>query len=561
MTVIATAGHVDHGKSSLVRALTGTDPDRLAEEKRRGMTIELGFAHAANPDGTVLSFVDVPGHADLVRTMIAGAGAVDSALLVIDAREGWMPQTREHLSILDLLGVGSGVVALTKSDLVDEMRIDDLTRITRDILDDTSIDWLGIVAVSSVTGTGLDECRTLLARSVRTSPPDGARPRLFVDRVFTMAGAGTVVTGTLGGGSLAVDDEVRIVRTGVTSRIRSLQHHGKEMLRCPPGERCAINLADLSVDDVERGDAIVSIEAPWHVTNVVDARLVLAPGIDEVPRPGSGHMIHFGTDRQTASIRPLAASGTWRIRFARAWPIAPGDRFVLRRTGDSTTVAGGTVLDVAPRRRPSEATPDGTIESQLLDHGFLDIDQAVRLTGLPVSPVVGRWCAAASTVRASIDALESRLDEGDVSLDRLAPWERDLIATMPGVSIEVGVARRGSSQLADHPVANTVRQGGVIGPSTAGLDRDVVRRLVAAGVIFEHDGIAFHRDTLDDLAPVLAQLESLYPTGFTVSQLRETLGITRKHAVPLVACLDRAGYTVRRGDVRVRGPRRNGESG
>lgn len=554
MTVIATAGHVDHGKSSLVRALTGTDPDRLAEEKRRGMTIELGFAHGTSDDGTVLSFVDVPGHADLVRTMIAGAGAVDSVLLVVDAREGWMPQTREHLAIVELLAVDKGVVAITKVDLVDRARIAEVETETRGHLAHSGIDWLGIVPVSSETGEGLDECRTLLARCVRHVRPDTARPRLFVDRVFTIQGAGTVVTGTLEAGTLRVDDEVVIARSGATGRVRGLQRHGDPVPSSPPGERCAVNLAGLGVGDIERGDALVR-PGDWQTTGVVDARFVAALGADSPPRPGAGYTVHFGTDRQAVTLRPLALPDNWRVRFQRPWPMAPGDRFVVRRSGDGTTVAGGTVLDVAPRRRPSQARPDGTVESQLLDHGFVDLDEAARLTGAAVPAVVGRWCAARSTVESVRADLEARLDEGDVALDRLEPWERDLIADIAGVTVEVGVARRGADPLADHPLAHTIRTAGITGPPTSGMDRDVVRRLVAAGIVVEHDGIAFHRDTLDRLAPDLAALLGEHPGGFTVSHLRERLGITRKHAVPLATCLDRVGFTLRRGDVRVAGPR------
>jgi len=561
VTVIATAGHVDHGKSSLVRALTGTDPDRLAEEKRRGMTIELGFAHTDGDDGSVLSFVDVPGHADLVRTMVAGVAAVGAVLLVIDAREGWMPQTREHLAILELLAVPAGVVALTKCDLVDDDRLAELSRETTAILASSPIRWTTPMPVSSLTGVGLAECRralrdtlgTVASASSTAGAPDG-RPRLFVDRVFTIPGAGTIVTGTLGHGRLRVGDEVMIVRTGTRGHIRSLQRHGGSISECLPGHRCAVNLASLSTADIERGDALV-VDGDWHVTDVFDVRIDPARGIDEPPRPGSGHTVHFGTDRVEASLRPLATPGLWRVRIPRAWPMAPGDRIVVRRTGDATTIAGGTVLDVAPLRRPSHARPDGSVESQLAAHGFIDTKVARRLTGRDVVPVVGRWCAAPANLEAATSRLSSMLDRGDVALELLEPWERDLVATFADVRIEVGVARRGADPLASHPIAEAIRNAGIAGPGTAGLDRDIVRRLVAAGHVLEHDGMAFHADILASLAPVVTELLAAHPGGFTVSTLRERLGITRKHAVPLAACLDRAGWTLRRGDMRIAGPR------
>jgi len=575
VTVIATAGHVDHGKSSLVRALTGTDPDRLAEEKRRGMTIELGFAHTDDDgDGAALSFIDVPGHADLVRTMIAGVAAVEAVLLVIDAREGWMPQTIEHLAIVELLAIPVGVIALTKCDLVDDDRLAHLARDTTDILASSPIRWSTPVAVSTVTGNGIEECRRALSNAVgdvraartpatsmatSTSGAHKGRPRLFVDRVFTLPGAGTVVTGTLEHGRLHINDNVMIVRTGMRGRIRSLQRHGAVISECLPGHRCAINLANLSTDDIERGDALV-LDGDWHLTDVVDVRIELARGIDEPPRPGSGHTVHFGTDRVEASLRPLAMPGLWRVRIPRAWPMTPGDRIVVRRTGDATTIGGGTVLDVAPLRRPSRARPDGSIESQLAAHGFLDADVARRLTGRDVAPVVGRWCAAAANLEAAVSRVSSALDDGEVALDSLEPWERDLVSMFDDerfadVRIEVGVARRGADPLASHPIADAIRNAGITGPATAGLDRDIVRRLVAAGLVLEHDGIAFHADTLASLAPIVAELLAAHPGGFTVSTLRERLGITRKHAVPLAACLDRAGWTLRRGDARIAGPR------
>lgn len=557
MTVIVTAGHVDHGKSSLVRAITGTDPDRLAEEKRRGMTIELGFAHATRGE-TTLSFVDAPGHADLVRTMIAGASAVDTVLLVIDAREGWMPQTHEHLSVLELLGITRGVVALTKCDLVDVDRIDQLRVETDHLLSTSTIDWRATVPVSVVDGRGLDDLVSHLSNASTTTDAESdglRRVRMFVDRVFTLVGMGTVVTGTLESGTVRPGDALAIARTGQTARVRNVQMHGETVTEGRPRTRCAVNLADVSVDDVRRGDALVT-PGTWHMTNVIDVRLHLARGIDDYPRSPGGHVAHFGTDRQVCTVRALTEPGIYRVRVDAAWPVTPGDRLILRRTGDSVTAAGGIVLDVAPRRRLGRARPDGTIETQLVDHGWIDVDEAQRLTGVAVSPVAGRWCAAPSLARTTVDAVTVALDGGDLKLDRLAPWERDIVADMPGVVAEAGVARRsGAAGLDADPVALTIREWGLTGPGTTDIGRDVVRRLVAAGIVFEHDGIAFHRETLDEVRHVVAHMLDLHPEGITVSMIRERLGITRKHAVPLVECLDRAGITVRRGDVRFGGPR------
>lgn len=563
MAVIVTAGHVDHGKSSLVRAITGTDPDRLAEEQRRGMTIELGFAHVTRGDVT-LSFVDAPGHADLVRTMIAGASAVDTALLVIDAREGWMPQTHEHLSVLELLGIRRGVVALTKCDLVDDVRLDDVRAVTDEILSTSQIGWTATVAVSVVDGRGIDDLVAQLSfASTTVTAHDRARDelgrvRMFVDRVFTIAGSGTVVTGTLESGLVTAGESLSIARTARVARVRSVQTHGITVSTGLPGTRCAVNLADVSVDDVRRGDALVT-ENAWQVTPVVDVRLHLARGIDDYPSSSGGHVAHFGTDRQECTLRALAEPGTYRLRVTTPWPVTPGDRLILRRTGDAMTVAGGVVLDVAPRRRLGHARPDDTIESRLVDHGWIEVDEARRLTGTNIEPVAGRWCAAPSVARTTVAALAADLDRGEVKLDQLTPWEREIVVGMPGAVTEAGVARRAEAAgLDSDPIAVRIREWGLTGPGTADLNRDIVRRLVAAGIVFEHDGIVFHRETLDDVRHVVMDMLATHPDGITVSMIRERLGITRKHAVPLVACLDRAGITVRRGDVRLAGPRARG---
>ena len=256
--VIGTAGHIDHGKSTLVHALTGIDPDRLAEEKRRGMTIELGFAWLRLPSGREASVVDVPGHERFIRHMLAGAGGVDVALLVVAADEGVMPQTREHLDILDLLGVSRGVVALTKRDLVDDEWLELVREDVRAALAGTSLEGAELVACSATTRQGLDElCAALDAALDAARPhPDRGRPHLPVDRVFTLAGFGTVVTGTLLDGTLQVGQDVEIAPRGLRARIRGLQAHKSKLDRAAPGGRVAVNLAGVAVEEVSRGDVV-----------------------------------------------------------------------------------------------------------------------------------------------------------------------------------------------------------------------------------------------------------------------------------------------------------------
>ena len=555
MPVIATAGHVDHGKSSLVRALTGTDPDRLAEEKRRGMTIDLGFAHATTTDGTTMSFVDVPGHGDFVRTMIAGASGVDVVLLVVDAREGWKPQTHEHLGICELLGARTGVVAITKIDLVDEEGIDEIVGITRAELDSSSMNWIDIVPTSVSANSGLDQLTTSLARAVKEAAGDNPeldRPRLFIDRVFTIVGAGTVVTGTLDSGTLRTGDELESIPGGHRALVRSIQIHGQTSQEARPGTRCAVNLARTSTSDVARGDALV-VPGHWHHTTVVDVSYRPARGAPMPLAHGRGWTMHTGTARRSVSVRLLTlADSSARLRFSPALPLSPGDTIVLRHTGTDSTAAGGIILDVDPVSRTTRARPEGSVESILDGRGWVDVEHARRLTGRAVVPVVDRWVADPLVVADAASRLESQLAAGPVDVVSLSEPERALMSSLAGVVIDHGLARRGArNPILDHPSVGIIRRAGVTPPPCANFDRDIIRRLVNGGILFEHDGIAFHVDTLGGLAPVLEQLWHAHPAGFTVSQLRESLGITRKHAVPLAVCLDKAGLTRRSGDLRV----------
>lgn len=558
MTVIATAGHVDHGKSALVTAVCGTDPDRLPEEKRRGMTIELGFAHRVTDDGTVLSFVDVPGHSDFVRTMVAGVNGVGVALLVVDAGEGWMPQTEEHLGVLDVLGVRHGVVAVTRCDRVDATQISHTRADVSRRLAGSSVQWTDIIDTSAVTGEGVPELVTVLASLVAAVevPKDPlGRPRLFVDRVFTMKGAGTVVTGTVDGSSLGTEDAVTVARTGAETRIRDVQRHGASVGSVPAGSRCALNLSSLPVDRVRRGDALVRSD-DWWMTSVFDASFTtLASSRPLVKR--DGYTLHVGTSDQSARVRLLGteriepgSGGLVRVRFGAPLPLTPGDRFLLRDPGTGTTVGGGTVLDVDPTERTGRAGPDGTVESQTARRGWIPVDEARRLTGRALEPVVGTWFAVDATVAGTLAALRARMESGPVDLTALTEWERLLVTERLGLAVDHGSV---GDTLVDHPVAEAVRSGGVTPGNQT--DRDAVRRLVQRGIVFEHDGIAFHRDVLDSLSSVLTELWTVHPAGFTVSVLRERLGITRKHAVPLAACLDKRGWTRRSGDLRVPGPR------
>ena len=305
MYVIGTAGHVDHGKSLLVEALTGIDPDRLREEKERGMTIDLGFAWLTLPSGRQVSIVDVPGHERFIKNMLAGAGGVDLALLVIAADEGVMPQTREHLAILDLLRVRSGVIAITKRDLVEPDFLEIVSTDALELVEGTTLAGSPLVACSTVTGEGLDELRRVLDEQLEATPPkrDIGRPRLPVDRSFTIQGFGTVVTGTLIDGAFEVGQEVEIVPAaaigGATlrARIRGLQNHREQIERALPGRRTAANLAGIAKDDVRRGQVLVLPGSVVPAT-AIDVRLRALAHLKRPLRHNAELTLHTG-DRKS----------------------------------------------------------------------------------------------------------------------------------------------------------------------------------------------------------------------------------------------------------------------
>ena len=357
--IIATAGHVDHGKSALVKALTGTDPDRLPEEKRRQITIDLGFAElnltAASGDKIHAGIVDVPGHEDFVRNMIAGTGSIDLALLVVAADDGWMPQTEEHLQILTYLGVQRAVIALAKSDLGN---VENVTKQIRNHLRETVFAKSPIIPTSVRTGDGIENLKKTLALELATMPAqrDFGKPRLFVDRAFTLRGVGTVVTGTLTGGQLQRGQTISVQPQNLGARIRSIQSHGIEIDCAQPGMRTALNLSDLPIDQIERGDVITDSDlAP---TSVLIARVEKSPRLgakEPGARPlknGSSVYLHHGTSRTTARITLLEKNGLdpgqKTIAYLKlASPIFAfvGDRFVIRDASEQRTIAGGVALD------------------------------------------------------------------------------------------------------------------------------------------------------------------------------------------------------------------------
>jgi selenocysteine-specific elongation factor len=573
MTVIATAGHVDHGKSSLVLALTGTDPDRWAEEKRRGMTIDLGFAYTQLPSGETASFIDVPGHIRFLRNMLAGVGAIDGCILVVDAKEGWMPQTEEHFQILKLLGLQHGVIALTKVDLVDAKVENDRRTEIRTKLRESFLSDAPIVSVSVVSSKGLDEIRNalgvLIGDSTRNSPTRNRnRPRLWVDRSFSSRGAGTVVTGTLIGGSLDSDTELTIVRTRKRVRVREIQQHEKSTPQLAPGHRCALNLVGVNHAEIFRGDALI-IEDQWLPSAMFDASLNIVPSLQHrVTRRGS-YSVYIGSGEFAAKIRligtrELQANENGFVRIALQTPISilPGDRYILRESGRQETIGGGEVLDIAPTLRASKAKPDRSVDRVISERQWVTAKELELLTGEVCQPMVGEWLTTAKlldTTRKELALKLAKTSDG-LEISRLKPHEQAVLATLPDVVIEMGRARiKGASSITEHPYVGLFAKAGVTPPDTKTLDRNIVRQIVQRGLFVDIDGVVFHISALETARLNVQKILQQHPNGFTVSQFRENLGITRKHAVPLLEALDRRAITKRNGDLRVGGARLNGE--
>ena len=356
MYVIGTAGHVDHGKSTLVKALTGIDPDRLREEKEREMTIELGFAWLTLPSGREVSIVDVPGHERFIKNMLAGVGGIDLAMLVVAADESVMPQTREHLAILDLLRVKKGLVVLTKRDLVDDEWLELVQLELEEALQGTSLEGAPTVAVSAAKGEGLEELKEALDRLLEVTPrrADLGRPRLAVDRSFTMSGFGAVVTGTLLDGSLSVGQEVELVPSGRRGRIRGLQSHRQSIESVGPGRRVAVNLSGVSHDEVFRGDVLTT--PGWLTTSrMVSVELRLTRWAPHPVRHNLGVTFHAGTSETNARVRLLdvqelkpGEQGWAQLHLERPLPLVKGDHFIIRSA--QWTLGGGQVVEVSRRR-------------------------------------------------------------------------------------------------------------------------------------------------------------------------------------------------------------------
>jgi len=568
MHVVATAGHVDHGKSTLVLALTGMDPDRFAEEKARGLTIDLGFAWTTLEAGRQLAFIDVPGHVRFLKNMLAGVGAVDACLFVVAATEGWKPQSEEHLRILQLLGISHGIVALTKVGLVDGETRELARMMVADEVEGTFLEGAEIIEVDVPSGVGVADLRAALERLLRTTPAsvDTGRPRLWVDRVFAAKGSGTVVTGTLTGGGLAVDDELLAVPTGRKVRIRGLQSLQQQLQRVEPGGRVAINLGGVSHDELARGHALVKA-TQWRPTRIFDASLQVLEHLDHPVSRRGAYQLYLGSGEHAVRLRVLGAEviapakvGSVRLHLPVPVALLPGDRFIVRESGRDETVGGGEVLDVAPVLAASKARPSRSVDRVVEERGWVTADDLERMTGERREPNVGRWVVAPAALDAALHELRSAIDgAGPLGVDRagLTDRQRAVLPLIEGVVVSGGRVRpeEASDPLADHPYVAALEATPFTPPDPTGVNRAELAELIRRGLILERDGVYFAPAALDQGAVRVARLLVDHPDGITVAQVRDALGTTRKHALPLLAQFDASGITRRRGDVRIGGPR------
>jgi len=601
--VVVTAGHVDHGKSALIRALTGMEPDRWAEEQRRGMTIDLGFGWLTLPTGDQLAFVDVPGHERFVTNMLAGAGPVPAVMFVVAADEGWMPQSAEHLAVVSALGIRHGLLVVTKSDLADPEPA--IAQATAQIAQ-TALGELSAVAVSSVTGTGLPKLVAALDGLCRSLPkPDpGAPVRIWVDRTFSMTGSGTVVTGTLPAGTVHRGDELVITPSMRPVRVRDLQSLGQTAQAASGVARVALNLRGISREAVHRGMSLVQA-GRWTLTDLIDVRLTPQPGKPDQMGPAGaaqpGEMtravtMHIGSARVVARVRPLGA-GLARLSLADPLPLHVGDRLLLRdpgsrRDGSFPAVAGAIVLDVAPpplaRRGAAAAAarllsgwPDEPGAEQLLArHGIMRASTMLAM-GVSEHPatVAGEWLTdpehwralghqlgevLANHATAEPLAAGMPIDAARAALD--LPDRRLVLAlAKPPFRVSCGalhIARpAGQAAGPDLPEAvqaalRVLRADLAAAPFVSpdaerlrklGLDTRSIAAAVRAGQLMRISDQVVLAPGADVLAgKVLARL----PQPFTAAQARQALDTTRRTAIPLLEYLDSAGITKRLPDDR-----------
>jgi len=622
MRVIGTAGHVDHGKSTLVRALTGIDPDRLAEEQAREMTIDLGFAWLTLPNGETLGIVDVPGHRDFIENMLAGVGGIDAVLLVIAADEGVMPQTREHLAILDLLSVQNGLIVLTKTDLVDDHGwLELIQQDIREITEGTTLENAAIIPVSAHTGMGMSELVDSLTALLAQMPErvDYQHPRLPIDRVFTISGFGTVVTGTLLGGMLHAGDEIELQPTGLQGRIRGLQSYKQSVDAVQPGSRVAVNVSGIDKKAIERGH-VLAYPGQLQPTLLADVRF---RHLKDAAHPLKHHAeVKFfsGAAESLARVRLLGDEilapgdeGWLQIRLEQPLALALGDRFILRYPSPGETIGGGVVANPHPGRRwrrfqpqviqQLETQTQGTpaqrvahasrrpepVKRQELQKlvGYSDaelnraIDDAVNEGLLRTFPdgsflsaeVWQQWSRQmveelrtfhhSEPLRLGMfrEELRSRLGVQQATLYALLEAHNDVLSEGKLVRLVGHEIRFTSAQQTHIEQLMALMQDTPYTPPSYSdaaqmVGEDVLRALIElAEVVQVQPDVIFARRAYEMLITTALQL--IDDTGdVTAASLRDTFGTSRKYAIGLLEHLDNIGITRRIGDTRIRGSQR-----
>ncbi|BBH71688.1 selenocysteine-specific translation elongation factor [Actinoplanes sp. OR16] len=590
MYVVATAGHVDHGKSTLVRALSGMEPDRWAEERRRGMTIDLGFAWTTLGNGETVAFVDVPGHERFVPNMLAGIGPVPAAMIVVAADEGWMPQSAEHLAALDALDVRHALLVVTRSDLADprpatEQALAEIARTSLGLAANRAAGegaaggrGVEAVAVSGLTGAGLPELRAALQRlTARLPEPDPTVPvRLWVDRAFTVKGAGTVVTGTLGGGVLRKGDQLELGGTAVT--IRGMQTLGEPADRVEAVARVAVNLRGVDRQAVGRGSALLTPRRFRHA-DLIDVRI----HGDQPKSLPSTLTLHVGSAAVAVAVRPLG-DDTARLRLTRPLPLRIGDRALLRDPGRHHVAGGVTVLDVSPPaltrrgaavRRAAELAVMTGVPDLAAELGRRRLIRGIELTGMGVpldgvDPVTGDWYADPGYWDAKGEQMRAELSSYKMKnpLEPGAPIEalrhlldlpdRDLVTALikPPLRIIAGRVAEATTKAPEVLMTAVNRAFEGIPPFVAPEANDLAalglgpRQIAAAAreglVVKIADNVILRPEDPERAAETLAGI----PQPFTLSEARKALGTTRRVAVPLLELLDRTGLTRRLPDDR-----------
>jgi selenocysteine-specific elongation factor len=614
MFVITTAGHVDHGKSTLIRAMSGIDPDRLKEEKARGMTIELGFAWVTLPSGREISIVDVPGHERFVRNMLMGVGGVDLALLIVAADEGVMPQTREHLAILDLLNVHHGITVITKADLVDEDWLMLVTADIEEVLEGTSLAGSPMLPVSATTGQGIPELLTEIDRQLDEIEvhADLGRPRLPVDRVFTMPGFGAVVTGTLAGGSLRVGQEIELLPGGRRARIRGLQSHQSSVDTAQPGTRVAVNLSGIEHHEIERGD-LLTVPGWLQPSDAFDASLRVIEG---APRPvrHNHHLELFAGSREVpVTVRVLECNeiapgqtGWVQLKTTGRVAMLRGDRFVLRDTQD--TLGGGVVLvPDAPRRRRNDAEVVAELQALTSGSGESAALQTLRSIEPATVAELGKHSnlsdEAAKELAANLVASRDAVDIGtpdsallysavgwamiksaaELALSeyhRLYPLRGGMpreelrnrlkLKASPFLRAISTLAEEGSVQndgslvrLAAHSVvlspaqqANVDSYLALLGnkpfspPTDSPIDPELLSGLESQGKVVRTAEAVFLATAFDEMQKRVTEHAAAGGT-ISINEVRELFGSSRKYVLSFLEELDRRGVTIRRGDDRI----------